>query len=158
MDDMTNFQRNLNTGEVEVIGSRIYHKTEYRERRNHYAVFAVNHDIDGFDTSRDAFLGAYRSAADPLVIEQGNATDSIASGWYPIGSHQINLTLKPGESETLVFVLGYCENDPDDKFEAPNVINKKPADELLNKYQTKEQVSDAFHELNEHWKVTLERM
>ena len=124
MDDMTNFQRNLNTGEVEVIGSRIYHKTEYRERRNHYAVFAVNHDIDGFDTSRDAFLGAYRSVADPLVIEQGNATDSIASGRYPIGSHQINLTLKPGESETLVFVLGYCENDPDDKFEAPNVINK----------------------------------
>ena len=155
MDDMTNFQRNLNTGEVEVIGSRIYHKTEYRERRNHYAVFAVNHDIDGFDTSRDAFLGAYRSAADPLVIEQGNATDSIASGWYPIGSHQINLTLKPGESETLVFVLGYCENDPDDKFEAPNVINKKPADELLNKYQTKEQVSDAFHELNEHWNSLL---
>ena len=155
MDDMTNFQRNLNTGEVEVIGSRIYHKTEYRERRNHYAVFAVNHDIDGFDTSRDAFLGAYRSAADPLAIEQGNATDSIASGWYPIGSHQINLTLKPGESETLVFVLGYCENDPDDKFEAPNVINKKPADQLLNKYQTKEQVSDAFHELNEHWNSLL---
>ena len=155
MDDMTNFQRNLNTGEVEIIGSRIYHKTEYRERRNHYAVFAVNHDIDGFDTSRDAFLGAYRSAADPLAIEQGNATDSIASGWYPIGSHQINLTLKPGECETLVFVLGYCENDPDDKFEAPNVINKKPADELLNKYQTKEQVSDAFHELNEHWNRLL---
>ena len=155
MDDMTNFQRNLNTGEVEIIGSRIYHKTEYRERRNHYAVFAVNHDIDGFDTSRDAFLGAYRSAADPLAIEQGNATDSIASGWYPIGSHQINLTLKPGECETLVFVLGYCENDPDDKFEAPNIINKKPADELLNKYQTKEQVSDAFHELNEHWNRLL---
>ena len=33
MDDMTNFQRNLSTGEVEVIGSTIYHKTEYRERR-----------------------------------------------------------------------------------------------------------------------------
>ena len=36
-DDMTNFQRNFNTGEVEVEGGVIYHKTEYRERRNHYA-------------------------------------------------------------------------------------------------------------------------
>ena len=38
MDDMTNFQRNFSTGEVEVHGSAIYHKTEYRERRNHYAL------------------------------------------------------------------------------------------------------------------------
>ena len=37
LDDMTNFQRNLSTGEVEIDGATIYHKTEYRERRNHYA-------------------------------------------------------------------------------------------------------------------------
>lgn len=42
MDDMTNFQRNLSIGEVEVDGSTIYHKTEYRERRNHYSYFSVN--------------------------------------------------------------------------------------------------------------------
>ena len=45
MDDMTNFQRNYSTGEVEIHGSAIYHKTEYRERRNHYAVYAVNAPI-----------------------------------------------------------------------------------------------------------------
>ena len=155
MDDMTNFQRNLSTGEVEVIGSAIYHKTEYRERRNHYAVYAVNTDIDGFDTSRDEFLGAYRPTSDPQVVEEGQSHNSIASGWYPIGSHQINVSLAPGESKTFIFVLGYCENPVDDKFEAPNVINKKPAKALLEKYSTDEGVDKAFKELNDTWDALL---
>lgn len=157
MDDMTNFQRNLNIGEVEVIGSTIYHKTEYRERRNHYAVYSVNSDIDGFDTSRDEFLGAYRGVINPQVVENGQANNSVASGWYPIGSHQINITLKPGESKSLIFVLGYCENPVDEKFEAQDVINKKPAKEMLSKYQTDEQVKAAFDELAAHWDNLLSK-
>ena len=39
-DDATNFQRNYNIGEVEVVDGVIYHKTEYRERRDHFAFFA----------------------------------------------------------------------------------------------------------------------
>ena len=100
-DDSRNFQRNLSTGEVEIDGSTIYHKTEYRERRNHYAVYSVNHPIDGFDTIRDEFLGAYRGAHEPEVVEQGHSKNSVASGWSPIASQQINLTLQPGESETV---------------------------------------------------------
>ena len=155
MDDMTNFQRNLSTGEVEVIGSTIYHKTEYRERRNHYAVYSVNADIDGFDTSRDEFLGAYRPTSDPQVVEEGQSHNSVASGWYPIGSHQLNISLAPGESKTFIFVLGYCENPVDDKFEAPNVVNKKPAKALLDKYSTDAGVDAAFKELNDTWEALL---
>ena len=127
MDDMTNFQRNLSTGEVEVEGSVIYHKTEYRERRNHFAVYAVNAPVDAFDTSRDAFLGTYGGPDRPEAVLAGADTNSVASGWYPVASHQINLTLKPGESRSLVFVLGYCENPEDRKWEAPGVINKERA-------------------------------
>ncbi len=155
MDDMTNFQRNLSTGEVEVIGSTIYHKTEYRERRNHYAVYSVNAPVDGFDTSRDEFLGAYRPTSDPQVVEEGQSHNSVASGWYPIGSHQLNVSLAPGESKTFIFVLGYCENPQDEKFEAPNVINKKPAKALLDKYSTDEGVDKAFKELNDTWEALL---
>ncbi|MEE3466835.1 MAG: glycosyl transferase [Eubacterium sp.] len=155
MDDMTNFQRNLSTGEVEVIGSTIYHKTEYRERRNHYAVYSVNADIAGFDTSRDEFLGAYRPTSDPQVVEEGQSHNSVASGWYPIGSHQLNIKLAPGESKTFIFVLGYCENPVDDKFEAPNVVNKKPAKALLDKYNTDAGVDAAFKELNDTWDALL---
>ena len=157
MDDMTNFQRNLNIGEVEVVGSTIYHKTEYRERRNHFAVYSVNTDVDGFDTSRDEFLGAYRGVADPAVVEEGKAHNSIASGWSPIGSHQINVTLEPDETKSFIFVLGYCENPVDEKFVAPNVINKKPADELLAKYKTDEQVYAALDELKLDWESLLSK-
>ncbi len=157
MDDMTNFQRNLSIGEVEVIGSDIYHKTEYRERRNHYAVYSVNTKIDGFDTDRDTFLGAYGSPTAPAVVTAGKAGNSIASGWSPIGSHQINVTLAPGESKSYIFVLGYVENPVEEKFEAPNVINKKPALELLAKYRTDEQVDAALEALAADWNRLLSK-
>ncbi|MCR5268907.1 MAG: glycosyl transferase [Lachnospiraceae bacterium] len=155
MDDMTNFQRNYSTGEVEVIGSTIYHKTEYRERRNHYAVYSVNHDINGFDTIRDEFLGAYGTPENPAVVRSGKCLNTMASGWAPIGAHQIDLTLQPGEKVSLVFVLGYIENPEDDKWEAQDVINKKPAKAMLARYATDADVEKAFAALKEYWKGLL---
>ena len=154
-DDMKNFQRNLSIGEVEVVGSTIYHKTEYRERRNHYAVYSVNAEVAGFDTSRDAFLGAYRGADKPEAVEKGACTNSMASGWSPIASHQLNVTLAPGESKTFVFVLGYIENPQKEKWESHGVINKKPALAMLSKYNTEENVDKAFAELQSYWKSLL---
>lgn len=150
-DDTTNFQRNFSTGEVEVIGSTIYHKTEYRERRNHYAVFSCNEEIDGFDTDRETFIGLYNSFADPDAVMENKSRNSVASGWSPIGSHSKKITLKPGETKSLIFVLGYCENPKDDKWEAQDVINKKPANELLKKFKTDEQVENALADLNAYW-------
>jgi len=143
-DDMKNFQRNLSTGEVEVVDSTIFHKTEYRERRNHYAIYSVNAKVDGFDTSRDAFLGAYNGPDRPDAVLAGKATNSIASGWSPIASHQLNISLAAGEEKTYIFVLAYIENPEDDKWEAPGVVNKKPAFALLDKYNTVEKVDAAF--------------
>ena len=156
-DDMKNFQRNLSTGEVEVQDSTIYHKTEYRERRNHYAIYSVNTKIDGFDTSRDAFLGAYRGADSPEAVENGKCTNSMASGWSPIASHQINVDLAAGETKTFIFVLGYIENPEDEKWESYGVINKTRAKEMLAKYQTDAQVEDAFAALQAYWKQLLAR-
>ena len=156
-DDMKNFQRNLSIGEVEVVDSTIFHKTEYRERRNHYAVYSVNAPINGFDTSRDDFLGAYRGADKPEAVEKGACTNSIASGWSPIASHQLDVTLAPGESKTYIFVLGYIENPVEDKWEAYNIINKKPAWEMLSRYKTEEAVDKAFAELGAYWEALLSK-
>ncbi len=156
-DDMKNFQRNLNIGEVEVVGSTIYHKTEYRERRNHYAIYSVNAEIAGFDTSRDAFLGSYRGANEPEAVEKGACTGSLASGWSPIAAHQLNVTLAPGESKTFVFVLGYLENPQAEKWESPGIINKKPALEMLAKYNTVENIDKAFADLKSYWKALLSK-
>ena len=157
VDDMTNFQRNLSTGEVELEPSVIYHKTEYRERRNHYAVYSVNAPVAGFDTDRDSFIGAYRSPSDPQVVEEGSCKDSVASGWSPVGAFELKADLKPGEEISYVFVLGYIENPVEEKWESLNVINKKPAHELLAKYKTTEQVDAAFKKLNDYWNSLLSK-
>ena len=156
-DDMSNFQRNFSTGEVEVIGSTIYHKTEYRERRNHYAIYTVNCPVDGFDTSRDEFIGVYNGFSDPQVVKEGKSHNSIAHGWQPIGSHHISIDLEPGESKSYIFLLGYCENPKDQKWEAPNVINKAPAKKLIEAYSTDAQVDAAYDELKKYWNELLSR-
>lgn len=160
MDDMTNFQRNYSTGEVEVHGSAIYHKTEYRERRNHYAVYGVNSPISSFDTNRDSFLGPYGENRSPAAVVNGSCTNSIASGWSPVGCHQIDLQLSPGESKTLVFVLGYVENPRDQKWEghpSEGKLNRSPAEKLLEKFNTPQKAEKALDELKQYWNHLLRR-
>ena len=154
-DDMLNFQRNFSTGEVEVEGSVIYHKTEYRERRDHYAFYAVNTPIDGFDTDMETFLGMYNGFDAPQSVVTGKMGDSIASGWQPIAAHQIRVRLEAGESKNYNFVLGYVELPRDQKFVAPFTINKAPAKALLEKLTTDEQIEAAFQALRARWDELL---
>lgn len=124
--DSTNFQRNLSIGEVEVADGVIYHKSEYRERRNHFAYFACSGPLAGYDTDRDAFLGPYRGWETPLAVERGTSSNSIAHGWAPMGSHHVRLELAPSETREIIFVLGYFENPTTEKFDPPGsgVLNK----------------------------------
>ena len=155
VDDGSNFQRNYSTGEVEVEGSVIYHKTEYRERRNHYAVFWANCPVDSFDTTRDAFCGVYGGPADPQAVRAGHCSGSIAHGWAPVGALHIHLTLAPGESHSILFGLGYIENPQQEKFIAPGVINKTRAHAMMERYATDAQVDAARAALRTHWEQLL---
>lgn len=155
VDDSTNFQRNLSLGEVEVCGSEIYHKTEYRERRNHFAYYTVNAPVDGFDTSRDDFLGVYGSIERPAAVYEGYSRNSIASGGAVIGSHHLKVTLAPGESKSFIFILGYSENPHEDKWEAPGVIKKDSARAAMKRFSTDAQVDDALRALKEYWNNLL---
>ena len=156
-DDATNFQRNFSTGQVEVEDGVIYHKTEYRERRDHFAYFACSEKLAGFDTQRDTFLGAYRSWNKPLAVEHGRSFNSIAQGWAPIGSHHVKLNLKSGETKIVTFVLGYHENPKDQKFDPPQsqIINKKTVRPVISKYLKQENVTAAFETLNSYWNQLL---
>jgi len=151
LDDMTNFQRNYNIGEVELDGSTVYHKTEYRERRNHYAFYSVNSKIDGFDTDRESFVGLYNSYADPDVVLAGKSKNSVAHGWSPIASHMLEIELAAGEVKELVFVLGYVENADEEKWESKKVINKAKAKALINQFDTSEKVNYELQKLNDYW-------
>ncbi len=182
--DMENFQRNFSTGEVEVQGSVIYHKTEYRERRDHYAFYGVNAPIAGYDTDRESFLGLYNGFDAPQTVLSGAPGNSIAHGWSPVASHCLDLTLAPGQSRDLIFVLGYVEMPSDEKFEnqlepqalaqiaasvegtpfaceaissCSALINKRKAYEILCAYNDAAKVDAAFEQLGRYWDDILGR-
>jgi cellobiose phosphorylase len=156
-DDQTNYQRNFSTGEVEVDGSAIYHKTEYRERRDHYAVYGVNAPVAGFDTDRESFFGLWNGWAEAQVVSEGRSRDSVASGWAPIGSHQLAVDLAPGEEKSFVFVLGYVENPADEKWKSPGVVDKTRARALLSRFETSDQVDAALGEIRDYWTGMLSK-
>ena len=171
-DDATNFQRNFSTGEVEIQGSCIYHRTEYRERRNHYAFYSVNSEIQGFDTDREAFLGLYNGLDTPESVASGKSKNSVADGWSPVASHRIEFELKAGEERTFVFLLGYVENAENEKFDlsflnaeknlfrtncASHPVNKKKALEIQEKFDSKEKVLAAFDGLKKSWSEILSK-
>jgi len=157
LDDMTNFQRNFNTGEVEVENDTIFHKTEYRERRNHYAYFTCSQKIDGFDTNRDAFIGLHNGFENPQAVMEGKCANSMVNGWAPVGAHQLNITLKPRQNRVFHFILGYMENKEDEKFSVPGVINKESLWAKLKDYRTTPAVDEAFDELKVYWAKLLGR-
>ncbi|MDE5961620.1 MAG: glycosyl transferase [Duncaniella sp.] len=155
--DMENFQRNFSTGEVEIDGSTIYHKTEYKERRNHYAFYTVNTPVDGFDTDRETFIGLYNGFDEPDAVIEGRPRNSVAHGWSPIASHYIEVSLEPGESRDYIFMLGYVENPQDEKWESKGVIDKTRARRMIAEFDTPEKVDKAFGELREYWDNLLGR-
>ncbi|HEU0291496.1 MAG TPA: glycosyl transferase [Anaerolineales bacterium] len=175
-DDTTNFQRNYSIGQVEIApsssdagrgmsegqgeGQVIYHKTEYRERRDHFAYFACSEQLTGFDTVREEFLGAYRGWNEPTVVEKGESCNSVAHGWQPMGSHHVKIQLQAGEQKQIIFILGYQENPKDDKFDPPGsqVINKRRAKQALEKYLQPANADKAFDELHDYWTMLLGKL
>ena len=160
MDDANNFQRNYSIGEVEVVDEVIYHKSEYRERRNHFAFLACSEKLAGFDTDREAFLGAYRGAASPLGVERGYLSNSIAHGWQPVGALHFKLHLEAGEQHSSIFLLGYQENQPEEKFDPPGTqqINRRNVQPIIQKYLQPEEVQAAFQHLQAYWEELLGKL
>ncbi len=161
-DDATNFQRNYSIGEVELYSDAsqrtiIFHKSEYRERRNHFAYFACSEKSAGFDTDRDEFLGPYRGWDAPLAVETGHSRNSIAHGWQPIGAQQIDIELQPGEQKKIIFILGYQENPADAKFDPADsqCINKRTVLPIIDRYRQPEVVETAFKNLQVYWDKVL---
>ena len=152
-DDATNFQRNFNIGQVEIEDEVIYHKTEYRERRDHFAYFACSEPLAGYDTQREDFLGPYHGWDSPVAVERGASANTEAMGWAPIGSHHVKLRLAPGESRQIIFILGYQENPKDAKFDPPGSqrINKTPVKPIIARYRQQEVVERSFEALAAYW-------
>ncbi len=162
VDDSQNYQRNLSIGEVEsepdYLGSSIlYHKSEYRERRDHYAFYSMTPAFDGCDTDRESFTGRFGGWEHPECVENGISRNSTAYGWYPIACHRRDITLAPGEEVSTVLVLGYAENPKDQKFTGLDCIRRDGAHDLTEKYRSREDVLKVLASLAEYWDALLGR-
>jgi cellobiose phosphorylase len=160
LDDSTNFQRNLSVGEVEIVDDVIFHKSEYRERRDHFAYFACSEKLAGFDTQREAFLGPYRGWDSPLSVEIGRLSNSTARGWQPVGAQHLRIRLEPGEEKKVIFLLGYHENPKDEKFDPPGsqTLNKRSVRPVIARYLRADEVERAFEALKAYWDGLLGRL
>ena len=157
LDDMTNFQRNYSLGEVLVEKQSIYHLTEYRERRNHFAFLHVNQPFDSFDTDRNSFIGMYDTLSNPMGILKEKLSNSIADGWHPIAATQINVELLPHESKTFIYTIGYIENENHNKFLSDGSVNTTKAKQLIEKIDTDQKILQHLEELNAYWTQKLSK-
>lgn len=154
-DDMNNLQRNLSTGEVEIKDSTIYHKTEYKDRRNHYAYYHSTVPVHGYDTDRESFVGLYNEYSAPQAVVEGKPRNSHAHGWSPVASHYFEIELEAGESRDFIFILGYVENEDDAKWESKGVINKTKAQDTISRFNTPGKIDYAMEELRSYWDSLL---
>jgi cellobiose phosphorylase len=146
LNDMTDFQYNLNIAEMEVDKktNTLFHLSRYRVYQDHYAFFSVNKKMESFDTEREQFLGPYGSLEKPASVAAGKGKSTIASDWAPVGSHQVKLSLKPGETQTLIYVLGFGSKKGDRA-------------KQIEQYKKPEVVQAAFEKLQKSWTDNLSR-
>lgn len=72
----------------------------------HNWIGLIGASLDGYDTSREAFLGPYRGYYNPLVVERGLSSNSYAYGDNACGSLVTNQSLQPGETREILVLLG----------------------------------------------------
>ena len=63
-------------------------------------------EVKGFDTDREIFLGHYRTYANPIAVENGKCSNSIAVGDNGCGTLQVDVELNPGETKELIVLMG----------------------------------------------------
>lgn len=66
-------------------------------------------DIKGYETDLETFLGRYRTYANPLTVEKGQCTNTLAAGDNCCGTIQIDVDLNPGETKDLIVLMGVGE-------------------------------------------------
>jgi cellobiose phosphorylase len=115
--DQINLQYSQFIGKMDVVDKMIDHgtnvmmpygteKIEGVEQAHHTFLAVSGAPIKGYDTDRNVFLGTYRTYANPMVVEQGRCSNSIAVGDNTCGVLQVDVSLKPGESKELVILMG----------------------------------------------------
>ena len=102
--DNRNFQMSLYAAGSRYEDGVIEHDLYYEE--DGYQFFTSNFVPDGFDCLRDSFIGLYHTERDPEAVIRGECRGSFEKGGNHCGCLMKRLTLRPGEANRLIFLLG----------------------------------------------------
>ena len=117
VDDMINLQFTQYTVKMDVIDHIIDHGTnifippmpdnfEEKDQGRHTFMALKGAEITGYDTDRETFIGPYRDYGNPVVVEEGACTNSLAAGDNGCGTLQAEVSLKPGETKEIIVLVG----------------------------------------------------
>ncbi|MCD7847315.1 MAG: N,N'-diacetylchitobiose phosphorylase [Oscillospiraceae bacterium] len=102
----------------------------------------VGEKVTAYNGSPDAFIGSYRSYANPIAVESGKCNNELNYNSNGCGALQSDIVLEPGETKELIYILGQRDN--------------KAADEIMAKYETEGLVDKEVEELIKYWHGELE--
>ena len=101
--DNQNFQMSLYcAGSFMEAGAAI---CELHYEPDSYQFFAASFEPDGWEGTRDGFIGDYRTERDPVGVERG-LKGGHENGGNPVGALSKRLALQPGEEVRVLFYLG----------------------------------------------------
>ncbi len=139
----------------------IHRSNSTREAMSELWFGVAGADVVGFDTDRDAFLGPYRTQANPLAVERGACSGSETVGDNACASLQVRLELAPGQTRQVVFCLGVGNPDKPWRDErqgvghAPGEASLRPGREVMAEYASPERVAAELEEIRNQWAAHL---
>ncbi|MBN2088328.1 N,N'-diacetylchitobiose phosphorylase [candidate division KSB1 bacterium] len=151
--DYINLQYTQYIMQMEVVDDIIDHGTnvyipaepfdfENHGQARHTFMGLVGAPVTGFETDRDLFLGPYRSYGNPLMVEQGRCTNSLAASDNSCGVLQTDLTLQPGQTTELCILMGIGKAATAGK-------------QVIQEFSDLSKVNDEFEKLKQHWHSRL---
>ncbi len=154
IDDLLNIQYVQYIAQMKIVDGIIDHGTNVnippmpenfkeKDQGRHTFQAVVGAKVVGYDTDREAFLGPYRTYANPIAVERGKCSGSLAYGDNPCGSLQVKFSLKPGQTKEFAVIVGIGSAEKE---------GKQAADE----FSDVRKLNDEFEKLKSFWHKRIE--
>lgn len=143
--DQVNLQYSQFISRTSFEGNKIMQRISEFSKKDHRERFfgMVGADITAYCGNLDNFIGSYRTYSNPVAVENGKLDNSMNYNSNSCGALQSDITLQPGETVTLTYVLGAKDSDD--------------ADAVINSYKDTSKAEKEIDELKNHWHSTLDR-
>jgi len=82
-----------------------------KDQARHSFIGVTGAEVSGYDSDRDKFIGNYHSFHNPVVVENGECTNTLIEGDNGCGTLQVDIDLAPGEEKIFTVVVGVGHGD-----------------------------------------------